>query len=1473
MKKIHLSIIKSLVGLVLMIAIIPANAQTPNSSVRPAATPVSTSPAYTNTLVNYIRTWEPNMPTSDPATIAASDVNTARQSTQYFDGLGRPLQTVARGITPAGRDLVAPVIYDIYGREQFRYLPYVPTTGNLSDGKFKADPFNDQSRFYLSESLVPGAKGEAIYYDQTQYEASPLNRVLKTYAPGNSWAKNDPAGVQKGGNRPIEHQFLLNTAADAVRIWDMPATGNTPTSGSGSIYDVGQLYKNVTKDERGFRTVEFKDKADRVVLKKVEVTASAADGHDGWLCTYYVYDDQSNLRFVIPPKAVELIKTSWAISSSIASELCLQYQYDNRNRMIIKKIPGADPVEMVYDVRDRLVFTRDGNLKSKSQWLVTFYDGQNRHIMTALYNSSATRDALQISMNTAISGTQAITHSYSGVADLVVAAHDGRPIYQASNSITFEDGFDSNTAEMLAEINSAAVQETLSINATNPLPSMPASTLTPLIYTFYDDYNYTGKHDAVTGDFTQPQYTGSNYAEVVTAASNLTTGLMTGARVRVLGTDQWLTTTAYYTDKGRLLQTISDNISGSKDVLTSLYDFSGKLLSTYHRHNNLRSSAVPDVKIMTQVLYDAAGRVTDVIKQVNGGARQTIAKNTYDELGQLQSKRLHVNGSSQLEKLDYEYNVRGWLKSINKLYVNDVASNPTSNWFGQELSYDYGFTTNQYTGNIAGIKWRGRNDNIPRVYGYSYDNANRLTNADFNQKNNPSAGWTQDQKNFSVSNLTYDANGNIKTMTQKGMVGSTISIIDQLAYSYKEVNEASNKLRFVGDNGANTATAKLGDFINGANTGDDYDYDPNGNLTMDLNKNISSITYNHLNLPELITISGKGSIRYQYDAVGNKLKKTVTDNTTGTSKVTTTDYMGSMVYRNNQLELISHEEGRIRPVFNNGQLQEYVYDYFLKDHLGNVRTVLTTQTEFDMYAATMETERAATEAALFSNVEESRAAKPVGYPEDETNNKNKFVAKLNARDGGKKIGPSLVLRVMAGDTIQIGAKVFYKSTGPKDTKSVAPEDMIASLLQAFGGEKAGNASHAARQEEQLSPFRNFNWNDYQRLKEKDPNNQGAQNNPRAYLNFVLFDDQFNLVEENSGVRQVKAMPDELQTLAVDKMPLTKSGFLYVYTSNEITQDVFFDNITLGVAQGPLLEETHYYPFGLTMAGISSNALKGTNYPENRRKYNGIEHTTDFDLNQYDAFFRNLDPQIGRWWQVDPKSEYFEDVTPYNHVLNNPITMSDPYGDDTVHINDLPNVWPDFDPGKDVVNLTGIVVKPNGARSEIYDPGALPGFKVLPAVRGFWNRMLTGERRHDNGLYRGIVDYNGVLTNRGSPRAGMPNALVNAASTGGIGSIRTVYKGIKAGLPYIGKSINLLKRYTAAERAAMKIQSLFPGAEGRLLRAVEQVVLDYQKTLGPVSNINKAMDFNLAKNKGMYEKAIAFLEENFPNWKEMVATSH
>ncbi|MCX8020822.1 MAG: hypothetical protein N2747_10045 [Chitinophagaceae bacterium] len=96
-----------------------------------------------------------------------------------------------------------------------------------------------------------------------------------------------------------------------------------------------------------------------------------------------------------------------------------------------------------------------------------------------------------------------------------------------------------------------------------------------------------------------------------------------------------------------------------------------------------------------------------------------------------------------------------------------------------------------------------------------------------------------------------------------------------------------------------------------------------------------------------------------------------------------------------------------------------------------------------------------------------------------------------------------------------------------------------------------------------------------------------------------------------------------------------------------------------------MEETHYYPFGFIKQGISSKALQ-FGEPENRKKFNGIEHTTEFDLNTYDAFFRNADPQVGRWWQIDPKPTDYESL--YVAMSNNPIFKFDALGDTVYNAN-------------------------------------------------------------------------------------------------------------------------------------------------------------------------------------------------------------
>ncbi len=599
---------------------------------------------------------------------------------------------------------------------------------------------------------------------------------------------------------------------------------------------------------------------------------------------------------------------------------------------------------------------------------------------------------------------------------------------------------------------------------------------------------------------------------------------------------------------------------------------------------------------------------------------------------------------------------------MNKDYAKQGGSN---HFFGTELHYDYGFTNVEYSGNISGITWRSKTDNQWRSYGYNHDGMNRLLKADFTQNN---GGWnTSTGIDFSTKMgdginpaSAYDENGNILGMTQMGLKSGGSMLIDKLDYSYFP---NSNKLMGVIDQ-VNDPQSTLGDFkeANGQSN-NDYNYDSNGNIIQDLNKNIlaGGITYNHLNLPEKITIGGKGTIQFLYNANGDKIRKIVTDNTVTPAKITTTDYYSGYVYQNDTLQFYGNEAGRTRIVNKAGMAPQEVYDYFLKDHLGNVRMVLTEQTDFSMYLATMETPNAAKETALFSNIDNTRSPKPIGYPQDGTTSKNEYVVRLNAHGTGKKIGPSLVLRVMAGDTVQIGTKAFYKSNSPQDKNdhNLLPEDMVADLVRAFGGNVASNDNHSYGGNSDQRLFNtSFYNNDYQRLKERNSDGNSS-NKPKAYLNYVLFNEQFKLVDENSGVKQVKNEPDQLQELAIDRTVMTQSGFLYVYTSNESAQDVYFDNVFVMHTTGPILEETHYYPFGLTMAGISSNALKSTNYPANKMLYNGKElQDKEFNdgsgLEWYAYGMREYDHQIARFTRVDPLTNDYVELSPYQYAGNSPI---------------------------------------------------------------------------------------------------------------------------------------------------------------------------------------------------------------------------
>ena len=410
-----------------------------------------------------------------------------------------------------------------------------------------------------------------------------------------------------------------------------------------------------------------------------------------------------------------------------------------------------------------------------------------------------------------------------------------------------------------------------------------------LVQHFYDSYAFRS----------QAGFNNSNFPD---DASGNGKGALTASVATVLGSSNKIYTAYYYDIKGRVAKTVQSNLLGGYDVTATIYTFTDKPATVTHTHT---ASGKPTRTEMYTYSYNHADRLLKV-EHTLGGTKITLADYAYDNLGRLQSKSLH---GSATNKLTYAYNVRGWLTGIS------------GTKFTQNLYYNTGNGTARYNGSISSMTWKAGNESTVRGYKFTYDGLDRLLNATYGE----TAGINTNTNRFSENVTAYDKNGNIKTLQRYGQTAaSSYGLIDNLTFTL-----AGNLLNRVDDAAAASAYGGGFEFKDGVKQANEYTYDSNGNLTKDLNKGISTITYNVLNLPNMVTFSDGSTIAYTYGADGTKLK---TVHKTG-STTTTTDYCGNVVYENGVQKLLLTDEGYVT-------LSDGKYHYYLKDHQGNNRVVI-----------------------------------------------------------------------------------------------------------------------------------------------------------------------------------------------------------------------------------------------------------------------------------------------------------------------------------------------------------------------------------------------------------------------------------------------------------------------------------------------------------------------------------------------------
>jgi RHS repeat-associated protein len=1040
-------------------------------------------------------------------------------------------------------------------------------------------PVNYHSKFQLDAYSKQKLYYQTLYplEGQTAYGKTVISSNQGLLTTNSYLAGKAFVGYQRGA-KEIQS---INAASEVYKI-----ESSAGTLCKNGFYNANELRKTRTETPNGGIVLTYVDRAKKLICKSVFA------GGTKWLQTYYVYNELGKLTYVIPPKAAQQLATATCISD--VGKLCTQYQYNAVGEIISKTSAGKSNADItVFDNYRRIALLQTALMKGKDQWQFNIYDQSNRIVVTGVYEGNVTA--------------------------------------------AYWNGILNGTTTPLAY--SCPTNQTLEYWLVNGLSNYNYPTT--LCACEIQSYNYYDRYNA--GISGLPAFSDSllNFclAAYETPKPNyLTHGRLIASKTKVLEDNGnfpniWITTVMYYDEKGRMIQsqTLNPWNTNKWDLNTTQYNFSGQAILTISTHFNPTANK-KYTRILNHNFFGSyTGRLDSVYQKIDNRIWQPIFTLRYDDIGRVVKKWL-----GNIEEQNFSYNIRGQITGINAAQVMDTATYPTKS-YRSDIFYETGFDSLRYDGGIAGFRWK-TSGSPTMYYGYTYDKANRMLAADYRDYSvvGGTYSWNKDNRDFSVSNLTYDANGNMLTMNQRGYdMAYKKADMDILTYNY----DAGNQVTSVGDAGV---PSPIMDFEDGNTKDDDYTYDADGNLASDANKSIKNINYNIQDLPYYVKTDAGDDIFNTYDAAGTLLRKEINDNT-GTNVWT---YWGAYVYRNDSLIYTNHPEGKSRYLADSNGFK---YDYYVKDHLGNVRTVttadVTDSTGAPHYRAGFELLSASAEEALFDNIGSVRDANPTGTPLD------LMSARLNGSDASRRVAASILLHGMTGDQFSMDVAGYYEDSSSANLNTYATGgNMLSAILGALTGNIVPGSEGATAITTKINNLLSTtNYSLYEGLKATatDPAY------PRAYMNILVFDEDFNLKTPQSLVVQLRGGPFNW-TRMKRNLALNQNGYVVGWLSHESNTNTYFDAVDLVHIAGRLQEQQHYYPHGLRIeAGVASSVRE-----PNKNLYQGKLMQEELGLQLYDFHARQYDPQIGRFWGLDPADQF---PSGYTGMSNDPANNIDPSG--------------------------------------------------------------------------------------------------------------------------------------------------------------------------------------------------------------------